>query len=118
MKFVRQFSRARRPVTGRRLAAARRTLQRQAEEVALFPELQPKETPAERVARLDLSAEAHFQSLRDYTAQTWRRTRAEFRTLTPAQREYVSARWNDPYWGPPHHAGYLADLIWCARKEV
>jgi hypothetical protein len=118
MKFVRQFSHARRPVTGRRLAAARRTLQRQAEEVALFPDLQPKETPAERVARLDLSAQAHFQSLRDYTAQTWRRSRAEFRSLTSAQREYVSARWNDPRWGPPLHAGYLADLIWFAKNHL
>ncbi len=111
MKFRRQFRRILRPITGRRLSAARRALQREADKVALFPELQPTETPVQRIARLDADAEAHFQRLRDHTAATWRRARRAFRTLTPEQRDQVLARWNAPTWHPPHEARYLADLI-------
>ncbi len=111
MKFARQSRTAFRPITGRRLSAARRALQREADKVALFPELQPTETPEQRIARLDANAEAHFQRLRDHTAATWRRARRAFRTLTPEQREQVLARWNAPTWHPPHEAHYLADLI-------
>ncbi len=111
MKFRRQFRRVLRPLTGRRLSAARRALQREADKVALFPELQPTETPEQRIARLDANAEAHFQRMRDHTAATWRRARRAFRTLTPEQRDQVLARWNAPTWHPPHEAHYLADLI-------
>ena len=116
MKFRRQFRRVLRPITGRRLSAARRALKREADEVALFPELQPTETPEQRIARLDAAAEAHFQTLRDHTAATWRRARRTYRTLTPAQREQVLARWNAPTWHPPHEAHYLADLIFTATR--
>ena len=111
MRFERYPRQVLRPITGRRLSAARRALQRQADEVALFPELQPTETPEQRIARLDADAEAHFQRLRDHTAATWRRARRAFRSLTAAQREQVLARWNAPTWHPPHEAHYLADLI-------
>lgn len=116
MKFVRQSRRALRPVTGRRLSAARRALQRQADAVALFPELQPTETPEQRIARLDAQAEAHYQQIRDHAAATWRRARREFRTLTPTQRDQVLAQWHAPTWHPPHEAHYLADLIHQATK--
>jgi len=56
MKFHRQHPRSFRPVTGRRLSAARRALQREKESVGLFPELQPTETPEQRIARLDAYA--------------------------------------------------------------
>jgi len=116
MKFRRQFPRVLRPVTERRLAAARRTLQRQADAVALFPELQPTETPEQRIARMDAAAAAHLQKLRDHTAQTWRRARRTFRTLTTEQRQQVLAEWHAPHWHPPHDAHYLADLISTALK--
>ena len=116
MKFARQYRRVLRPVTGRRLSAARRALQRQADEVALFPELQPTETPEQRIARLDTDAKAHFQRLRDHTATTWRRARRAFRSLSAIQREQVLARWNAPTWHPPHEAHYLADLIHTATR--
>jgi hypothetical protein len=117
VKFRRQFRRVLRPVTGRRLSAARRALQREADKVALFPELQPTETPAQRIARLDAAAEAHFQRLRDHTAATWRRARRAFRSLTPEQREQVLSRWNAPTWHPPHEAHYLAALIHTATRQ-
>jgi hypothetical protein len=91
-------------------------LQREKASVALFPELQPTETPEQRIARLDAEAQAHVRRMRDRTAATWRRARRVFRTLTPAQRESVLAEWNAPHWHPPHEAHYLADLIRTAAK--
>ena len=112
MKFSRQLRSILRPVTGRRLSAARRALKRQADAVALFPELQPTETPEQRIARLDAAAEVHRQQMRDHSAATWRRARHAFRGLTPEQRARVLARWEHPTWHPPHEAHYLADLIY------
>ena len=116
MKFARQHPRVFRPVTGRRLSAARRALQREADAVALFPELQPTETPEQRIARLDVDADAHRQRMRDHAAATWRRARRGLRALTPAQRDRVLASWNHPTWHPPHEAHYLADLIHTATN--
>ncbi len=116
MRFERYPRRVLRPITGRRLSAARRALQREADKVALFPELQPTETPEQRIARLDANAEAHLQKIRDHTAATWRRARRALRTLTPAQLAQVMARWHCPHWHPPHEAHYLADLIHTATR--
>jgi hypothetical protein len=117
MKFHRQHKRTLRPITGRRLSAARRALQRQTDAVALFPELQTTETPEQRIARLDADAEAHSQQMRNYAAATWRRARREFHALAPAQQAQVLASWNHPTWHPPHQAHYLADLIYTATKS-
>jgi hypothetical protein len=116
MKFLRHPRHLPRPITPRRLSAARRSLQRQVDAVALFPELQPTETPEQRIARLDAAAEAHFQRMRDHTAATWRRARQAFRNLTPPQRAQVLSRWHAPTWHPPHEAHYLADLIFTATR--
>jgi hypothetical protein len=116
MRFARELRITLRPVSGRRLAAAKRALQRQADAVALFPELQPTETPAQRIARLDAAADAHWQTIRDHSAATWRRARHQFRTLTPAQRAHVLRRWNHATWHPPLEAHYFADLVDTASR--
>jgi hypothetical protein len=105
----------RRPVTGRRLAAARRALQRQADKVALFPELAPTETPGERVERFDAEVVAMVQRRRDDLAQTWRRARRQLRALTPEQRAKVMAQWNNKFL--PKHAVYLADIIFTVTRQ-
>ena len=117
MRFERQHRRVLCPITGRRLSAARRALQREADEVALFPELQPTETPEQRIARLDAANQAHFQRMRDQAAATWRRARRALRSLTPAQLADVMDRWHSPNWPPPHQAHYLADLIHTATRQ-
>lgn len=89
MQFDRFIRAERRPITGRRLAAARRALQRQADAVALFPELQPTETPEERCERFDRGNVAAVQSWRDTRAANWRRARYQFRTLPPIERHIV-----------------------------
>lgn len=114
MKFDRSIKATRRPVTGRRLAAARRALQRQADAVALFPELAPAETPAERVDRFDAEAVAMVQRLRDHTAQTWRRARRQLRALPPGQRAEVLRQWDNKFL--PKQAHYLADIIWTLTR--
>jgi hypothetical protein len=111
MRFERYPRRVLRPITGRRLSAARRALRREADAVALFPELQPTETPEQRIARLDANAAAHLQKIRDHTAATWRRARRALRSLTSAQLAQVMERWHCANWHPPHEAHYLADLI-------
>src|SRR5262245_25927803 len=110
MKFRRQHPRALRPVTGRRPSAAGRPLQPALTAVALSPDLQPTDTPQQRIARMDAAAEAHLHTVRDRTAATWRRARRAFRALTPAQREHVLGHWNAVNWHPPHEAHYLAGL--------
>lgn len=89
MQFDRFLRAERRPVTGRRLAAARRALQRQADAVALFPELQPTETPEERCERFDIANVAAVQRWRDHRAANWLRARRQFRALPPIERHIV-----------------------------
>lgn len=119
MKFLRHIKADnRREITPRRLAAARRALQKQADAVALFPELQPKQTPQERCEVIDLEGVAYWQRIRNHTAETWKQARRDLRALTPEQRAQVLARWHCPNWHPPHEAHYLADLIFCAKRET
>ena len=115
MKFDPFIKATRRPVTGRRLAAARRALQRQTEKVALFPELAPKETPAERVHRFDSDSVAMVQRMRDHQAQTWRKARRQLRALTPEQRAEVLAQWNNKFL--PKTAVYLADIVFTVTRS-
>jgi hypothetical protein len=109
MKFDSHLKATRRPVTGRRLAAAGRAIQRQTDAVCLFPELAPTETPEQRVDRVDAETLEMVQRWRNQTAQTWRRARRKLRSLTPEQRAAVMKRWNIR--GLPKQAHYLADLI-------
>jgi len=79
MKFQPHIKATRREVTPRRLAAARRALARQADAVALFPDLQPTETPQQRCDRFDLDGVAMVLRWRDAEAARWRRARRTLR---------------------------------------
>jgi len=99
-----------RAVTPRRLAAARRALQRQADAVALFPELQPTQTPQQRCEQADRETVAMVQRWRDREAKNWKRARRMFRALTPTTRAQVEMR----FWGNrfmPKTAVYLIETI-------
>jgi hypothetical protein len=105
----------RRGPTPRRLAAARRALKRQADDVALFPELAPTETPEERVARFDADTDKAVASWRDLEAKHWRRARAQFRALTTEQQARVS----QAFWGNrfmPKNGTYLLETIRAETK--
>ena len=109
MRFAHQISKTHRQVTARRLAHAARAVARDKESVALFPELAHHQTAAQRIAAIDAENEAHFQRMRDHTAQTWRRARRALRQLPVGLRAEILAKWNEGYL--PAHAHYLADLI-------
>ena len=115
MQFERHIKATRRHITGRRLSAARRALQRQADAVALFPELAPAESPAQRLDRLDAESLAMVQRWRQQTADTWRRARRQLRALSAEQRAAVMARWANPFL--PKHAHYLADIIHTTSRQ-
>ena len=110
MKFQSHIKATRREVTPRRLAAARRALTRQAEAVALFPDLQPTETPQERCDRFDLEGVAMVQRWRDDEADRWRRARRTLRTLSAEQRAQVHARFTLNRF-MPKTAVYLLEVI-------
>jgi hypothetical protein len=116
MKFSRQTSKTRRPVTARRLAHAARVVARDKDSVALFPQLAHHQTAAERIAAIDAETEGHFQRMRDHTAQTWRRARRNLRQLSPELRAEILAKWNAGYL--PAHAHYLADLIHTTTRDL
>ena len=99
-----------REVTPRRLAAASRALQKQADAVALFPELQPTQTPQERCEQADRETVAMVQRWRDREAANWKRARRMFRALPTATRAQVEAN----FWGNrfmPKTAVYLIETI-------
>ena len=110
MKFQLHIKATRREVTPRRLAAARRALTRQADAVALFPDLQPTETPQQRCDRFDLESVAMVQRWRDAEAARWRRARRTLRNLTAEQRAKVHARFTLNRF-MPKTAVYLLETI-------
>jgi hypothetical protein len=116
MKFDRFIRAERRPITGRRLAAARRALQRKSDEVALFPELQPTQTPEERCRQFDDNTIAFVQSLRDHRASNWRRARHQLRTMLPFLRGIVEARFFRNRFMPKDPV-YLLEIIRAVTKE-
>ena len=115
MKFERFIRAERRPITGRRLAAAKRALQRQADAVALFPELQPTETPEQRCNRFDDASVATVQRWRDDEAERWRRARRELRALSTGQQAAVDRRWAQNRF-MPKTAVYLLETIRAVKK--
>lgn len=117
MKFDRFIRAERRSITGRRLAAAKRALQRQADAVALFPELQPTETPEQRCERFDLASVATVQRWRDDEAKRWRRARRELRAMTAEQQAQVDRRWAQNRF-MPKTAVYLLESIRAVKKEA
>jgi hypothetical protein len=114
MNFSKSIRHTSREITPRRLAAAARALRKQADAVALFPELQPKQTPAERCTKQDESTAIWWQSIRDYRAQTWRSARRELRAMTPEQQAEV-LRWFNV---GPKDASYLADAVHTVKRQT
>jgi len=96
-------------VTGRRLAAARRFLQKENDKVALFPELQIDQSPEERVLETNLVAESWLKDHRKWMAGKWREARAKLRGLPRDQRDLILAYWQKRIF--PGCPTYLIGLI-------
>ena len=117
MKFDRYLRAERRPITGRRLAAAKRALQRQSDAVALFPELQPTETPEERCRKFDDAGLATVKRWRDTRAANWRRARQTLRALPAHVQAQVHQRWTQNRFMPGDPV-YLLESIRAVLKEA
>lgn len=94
-----------------RIAAAKRSVQKQKDAVALFPEMARDQTAEARLDRIDAENRAYGQRLRDHTAATWRRARATLRALPSITRQGILAHWQSQAYFP-REAHYLADYIW------
>lgn len=107
MFFYRASRIAPRVVTPQRLAAARASVRREKESVALFPELARYDSAEERIADQNRQRDERAAMLRDQRAADWRRARAALRARADAEtlREHWQGR---IYPGTPE---YLLDLI-------
>jgi hypothetical protein len=99
-------------VTPRRLSAARRALQRLKDQVALFPELQPQESPEERIARADAGSLRSQAEWRQRAAEGWKRARQLLRKMPEDQRAKILAWWNESSIPaePVHLISLIADV--------
>jgi len=100
-----------RPVTKRRLAAARRALKKERDEHPLLAEQIAAEqpTPEERITAHEKESARHWQSIRDHRAAVWRRARAIVSGLPSEQRDALLNSWNRST--IPGNAAYFADFV-------
>jgi hypothetical protein len=115
MRFGRYPRPATHERTPRRLAAARRAVQRDRDSCPLFPDLVKHQTAEERLDAKDDEGEAYWAKMRKHQADTWRRARRELRALPSITRLGVLRYWNGERHGPCD-ASYLADLLWQLRR--
>ncbi len=109
MRFSR-FPRARRMAPSKqRIAAAKRAIERETASVPLFPELAPRETPEERIARQDEIFLSYWQRLRDHQASKWRQARRQVYALPSHQRQQLINEWNTCGW--PASPEYLLSFL-------
>ena len=100
-----------RPITPRRLQASARALRREQESHPLFAKQIAEEqpTPEERLVQIEAGQVAHWQRIRDFTAQTWRAARRILHSLPDDQQAILIEEWNNaPF---PAGAAYFADFM-------
>ncbi len=100
-----------RGVTPRRLAAARRAIQRERDKLALFVHelISEQESPEERISRFDLALIVRDQQHRDLAARHWRWGRARLAELNETVRGEIVAAWNKS--SIPPQPCYFADFV-------
>ena len=101
--------------TPRRLAAARRALQRERDRLPLFADQVVAEqvSPDERIRRIDQEQLADEQSRRDLAARHWNWGREQLLVHSPAVRHATLDKWNVS--SIPADAAYFADFV---RREL
>ena len=96
-------------ITPRKLAAARRAVQREKDRYPLFPELLKHRNAAERLASIAVKRETWRQEMRDRQAKLWRKVRQALRGLPPGPRAAIKRYWK--ICGCPGDPVYLLTLI-------
>ena len=104
-----------RGITPRRLAASRRALKREQEELALFAGevAAEQESPAERIEQIDADLATQDQGHRNLAARHWRWGRAVLREVSSEVRRDILDKWNRSFIPPFPH--YFADFV---RREL
>jgi len=83
-----------RPPTKRRLANARKAVERDKENNALFPEFVRFQSAEERLAHYDSQMRLQIRKIRDLEAKNWREFRRRLATLSDAEQIAFCERWN------------------------
>jgi hypothetical protein len=96
-------------VTPRKLAAARRAVQKQKDRHPLFPELLKHQTAKERLAAIAIERDQWWRRMRDHRAKQWRRARQALRELPPGPRAALKRYWQ--ICGFPGDPDYLLSMI-------
>ena len=102
-------------VTPRKLAYARRAIQRSRDACPLFPELTDQRSPEQRMEDNERHARLHWQNMRDTQAASWRKARRELATLRPSQRAGLLRYWQGG--GLPGSAVYLLGCIYAIKRH-
>lgn len=93
-----------------RIIAAKRAVQREAEAMALCPELRRYSTVEERQEQMDRRSARITATLRTGQAESWRKVRHDFRELPPEVRARVLARWETRYM-PGNPAAFASTIL-------
>ena len=90
-----------RPVTGRRLAAARKTIEGERAKWGMFADqMGTTETAEERIARIDAGVLEGIRQRRSMQAAWWRRARRALFALPEDRRRELTREWNQHRWLP------------------
>lgn len=101
-------------VTPRRLAAARRAVQREKDRFALFPELVTHTTAEERIAAVNHHRTEWDQEHRQRRAANWRRARRQLGELPIIRQTGIRRYWQQ--FNGPGDPVYLLDMITQANR--
>ena len=93
MRFTRYPRAESYQITPRKLAAARRAVQREKDRYPLFPELLTHQTAEQRIASIATSREEWWQNVRDHQAKQWRLARKSLHDLPPGPRAAITRYW-------------------------
>jgi hypothetical protein len=96
--------------TNRRIAAAKRAIEKEKAKLGMFVDQFPVETLEERKARLDKGDAAWLIGFRQYRYKDWRRVRGILFALPAEQRHALVEEWNNHRW-LPGTPDYLLDFL-------
>ena len=96
----------------RRLAAAKRALQRERDKYPLFADeiARNQPTPEERIEMLNQESIRRVARMRKFRAEMWRKGRKMLKELSENEQKRFLDYWNNE-WRGPRTGTYLCDLV-------
>src|ERR1700757_3676717 len=109
MRFTRYPKGEAYQITPRKLAAARRAVQKEKDRYPLFPELLKHQTAEDRLASIAAKQETLVQEMREHQAQLWRKARQTLGDLPTGPRAAIKRYWE--ICGCPGDPVYVLTII-------